>query len=82
VLDAGLTALENLAPSDAFEPAVIEAALREALIEGLDLKPRLAFGPLRVAISGRKVSPPLFESMQLLGRDSTLTRMRALRASL
>jgi glutamyl-tRNA synthetase len=81
-LDAGLAALENLAPSDAFEPAVIEAALREALIEGLELKPRLAFGPLRVAISGRKVSPPLFESMQLLGRDSTLTRMRALRASL
>ena len=81
-LDAGLAALENLAPSDAFEPAVIEAALREALIEGLELKPRLAFGPLRVAISGRKVSPPLFESMQLLGRDSTLARMRALRASL
>jgi glutamyl-tRNA synthetase len=79
VLDAGLAVLEHLEP---FEPAVIEEALRVALIDGLGLKPRLAFGPLRVAISGRRVSPPLFESMQLLGRDSTLARLRALSASL
>ena len=53
----------------------IEAALRAALIEGLGLKPKVAFGPLRVAISGRRVSPPLFESIELLGRDRTLARI-------
>lgn len=79
VLDASLAALE---PLEAFEPEPIEAALRAALIDGLGLKPRTAFGPLRVGISGRRVSPPLFESMQLLGRDSTLARLKALRASL
>ncbi len=53
----------------------IEAALRAALIEGLGLKPKVAFGPLRVAISGRRVSPPLFESLELLGRERTLSRI-------
>ena len=47
----------------------IEAALKGALIEGLGLKPRKAFGPIRVAVTGRTVRPPLFESMELLGRD-------------
>ncbi|WP_153393606.1 glutamate--tRNA ligase [Ornithinicoccus halotolerans] len=60
----------------------IEAVLREALVEGLGLKPRLAFGPLRAAVSGRRVSPPLFESMEILGRDSTLARLRRLRDEL
>jgi glutamyl-tRNA synthetase len=78
VLDAGVAALEPLAD---FTVAAIEEALRVALIETLELKPRVAFGPLRVAISGRRVSPPLFESMELLGRESTLARLRALRAS-
>jgi glutamyl-tRNA synthetase len=62
--------------------ADIEAALRAALVDGLGLKPRLAFTPLRVAVTGRRVSPPLFESMELLGRDSTLARIAALAASL
>jgi glutamyl-tRNA synthetase len=79
VLDAGVSALEALAD---FTPPAIEEALRGALIDGLGLKPRTAFGPLRVAVSGRRVSPPLFESMELLGRDATLARLRALRASL
>ena len=78
VLDAGIAALETLAD---FTPAAIEEALRAALIDGLGMKPRTAFGPLRVAVSGRRVSPPLFESMELLGRDSTLARLRALRAT-
>jgi len=56
--------------------------VRAAIVEGLVIKPRLAFGPLRVAVTGRQVSPPLFESMEILGRDSSLTRLRALRASL
>ncbi len=53
----------------------IEAALRAQLVERAGLKPRNAFGPVRVAITGRRVSPPLFESMELLGRDVTLDRL-------
>ncbi|HEU4568271.1 MAG TPA: glutamate--tRNA ligase [Marmoricola sp.] len=55
----------------------IEAALRRALVEDMGLKPRKAFGPVRVAITGRRVSPPLFESMELLGRDESLARLDA-----
>jgi glutamyl-tRNA synthetase len=53
----------------------IEEALRAALIDGLGLKPRLAFGPVRVAVTGSRISPPLFESLELLGRDTTLARL-------
>ncbi|MGB4137683.1 MAG: hypothetical protein WA971_14035, partial [Microbacterium sp.] len=44
----------------------------------LGLKPRVAYGPPRVALTGRRVSPPLFESMELLGKDESLRRLRAL----
>jgi len=81
VLAASLGALE-LIPEAEWTHDVIEAALRDALIEGLGLKPRVAFGPLRVAISGRRVSPPLFESMQILGKRETIARLDALSASL
>jgi glutamyl-tRNA synthetase len=77
VLDASIDALEALG---SFVAAEIEAALRAALIDGLGLKPRLAFGPLRVAVSGRRISPPLFESMEILGATSTLARLRRLRS--
>ncbi|APT84629.1 glutamate--tRNA ligase [Corynebacterium aquilae] len=60
-----------------FTTANIEAALSSKLIEELELKPRKAYGALRVAISGMQVSPPLFESMELLGKESTLFRLRA-----
>ena len=60
----------------------IELALRAALIDGLGLKPRVAFGPLRTGISGKRISPPLFESMEILGKDSTLTRLGLLRKEL
>jgi glutamyl-tRNA synthetase len=53
----------------------IDGALRKALVEDLGLKPRNAFGPVRVAITGRRVSPPLFESLELLGRDRSLARL-------
>ena len=79
VLDAALAALE---PLSSWQAADLEATLRTALIEGLGLKPKLAFGPLRTAVSGQRISPPLFESMEILGRESTLTRLRALRATL
>lgn len=59
----------------------IEGALRAALIDGLGLKPKVAFGPVRLAITGRRVSPPLFESMELLGRDASLARITALRGA-
>ncbi|MFC7430920.1 MULTISPECIES: glutamate--tRNA ligase [unclassified Agrococcus] len=56
----------------------VERVLREVLLDGMGLKPRLAFAPLRVALSGRRVSPPLFESMVLLGRDETIARLQRL----
>lgn len=77
VLDAATTALSELA--DWSTPA-IEDALRTALVEGLGRKPRQAFGPVRVAISGRTVSPPLYESIELLGRERTLARLASARA--
>ncbi len=55
----------------------IDAALRAKLVDELGLKPRNAFGPVRVAVTGRRVSPPLFESLELLGREESLARMDA-----
>jgi glutamyl-tRNA synthetase len=68
-------ALEAVAAVGSFEASAIEEALRGALIDGLELKPKLAFGPVRVAITGRQVSPPLFESMELLGRERCTMRL-------
>lgn len=59
----------------------IEGALRLALIDGLGLKPKVAFGPVRLAITGRRVSPPLFESMELLGAERSLSRIAALKGA-
>jgi glutamyl-tRNA synthetase len=84
--DAGLSAdsiqtltaaYEALAALNDFDAAAVESALRTALVEKLGLKPRLAFGPVRAAVTGSRVSPPLFESIELLGRQSTLARMNA-----
>jgi glutamyl-tRNA synthetase len=76
VLDASVAALRDL--PDWTTPA-IEEALKSALVDGLGRKPRQAFGPVRVAVSGRTVSPPLYESIELLGRDRTLRRLAAAR---
>jgi glutamyl-tRNA synthetase len=73
VVRAAHDALEGLRT---WSTAEIETALREALVEDLGLKPRVAFGPVRIAVTGRKVSPPLFESLELLGRDRSLARLR------
>ena len=84
--DAGLSAdsvptltaaYEALAAVSEFDHAAVESALRTALIDNLGLKPRLAFGPVRAAVTGSRISPPLFESIELLGRQSTLARMAA-----
>jgi glutamyl-tRNA synthetase len=79
MLDAALVALEAL---PAWVAAEIEATLRAAIVDGMGVKPKLAFGPLRVAITGRRVSPPLFESMEILGQRSSLLRLRRLRSQL
>ena len=69
---------DALAALGSWDTAAIEEALRRALVEELGLKPRNAFGPVRVAITGRRVSPPLFESMELLGRERSLSRLSTL----
>ncbi|MET3773320.1 glutamate--tRNA ligase [Arthrobacter nitrophenolicus] len=76
VLDAAIAALE---PVEEWTPDTIQAALKQALVEDLGIKPRLAFGPVRTAVSGRRISPPLFESMVILGKESSLRRLRTFR---
>ncbi|MEV4688632.1 glutamate--tRNA ligase [Microbacterium sp. LWH3-1.2] len=82
VLVASVGALE-VVPDTEFTAAAVQDALAGALISpveegGLGLKPRVAYGPLRVALSGRRVSPPLFESMELLGKSKSIRRLGAL----
>lgn len=76
VLDAAIGALDVVT---GWATGDIEVALKVALLEKLELKPRKAFGPVRVAVTGSSVSPPLFESLELLGRDRSLGRLRAAR---
>jgi glutamyl-tRNA synthetase len=71
------TAYDAVSGLATWDTPSIEAALRTSLIDELGLKPRNAFGPVRVAITGRRVSPPLFESMELLGRERSLARLAA-----
>jgi glutamyl-tRNA synthetase len=73
ILAEAARALEDAEP---FEPEPIEAALR-GMAERLELKPRQAFAPIRLAVTGSKVSPGLFESIALLGREETLRRLAA-----
>jgi glutamyl-tRNA synthetase len=68
---------EAAARLDKLEPwtaAAVEATLR-GLQEERGLKPKTAFQPVRLAITGRLVSPPLFESMELLGKPRSLARL-------
>jgi glutamyl-tRNA synthetase len=67
-------AAQTLAQVEPFEAGAIEEALR-ALAEQLGLKPREAFQPIRLAVTGSKVSPGLFESLEVLGRDESLARL-------
>jgi glutamyl-tRNA synthetase len=67
---------EALAEVEPFAAPTIEDALRR-MAERLDLKPRQAFQPIRVAVTGSKISPGLFESLELLGRERSLERIRA-----
>ena len=74
VLKRSLKELEPLAP---WNHERIEAALRSSLIEDMGLKPRIAFGAVRIATTGSTISPPLFESMELLGKEASLARISA-----
>jgi glutamyl-tRNA synthetase len=86
VLGAAIKALEDiddtrsgvLGSESGWTAAVIEDALRSAVVEGMGIKPKFAFGPLRTAVSGARISPPLFESMEILGKTSTLARLHRL----
>ena len=90
VLDAAIKALGDiddhgrgvLASESDWNASTIEAALRAAVVDGLGVKARVAFGPLRTGVSGQRISPPLFESMEILGKTSTLIRLAALRSTL
>ncbi|TIC80806.1 glutamate--tRNA ligase [Nocardioides sp. GY 10127] len=74
VVKAAHAALE---PLESWSTDAIQTALQTALVDELGLKPRVAFGPVRVAVTGRRVSPPLFESLELLGRERGLGRLAA-----
>jgi glutamyl-tRNA synthetase len=76
--DVLAAAADTLADVEPFTAAAVEEALR-ALAERLGQKPRQAFQPIRIAVTGSKVSPGLFESIELLGRDETLARIKAAR---
>jgi glutamyl-tRNA synthetase len=80
LLDGGRPMLEAardaLAAVEPFRAEPIESALR-AVAERLELSPRKAFQPVRVAVTGSKVSPGLFESLELLGKDRALARLSA-----
>ena len=82
VTDAGAQevlkrSLKELEPISDWTHIAIEAALRSSLIEEMGLKPRIAFTALRIATTGGTISPPLFESMELLGKEAALARISA-----
>jgi glutamyl-tRNA synthetase len=70
-------ALEALRDLQNWNHSEIEAKLRAVLLDEMGLKPRLAFGPVRIAVTGSHISPPLFESMELLGKERSLARLQA-----
>ncbi len=71
---------EALATVEPFTVEAIEQALRD-LADGVGQKPRQAFQSIRVAVTGSTISPGLFESIELLGRDETLARIRDARSA-
>lgn len=72
------TALATLQGLGEWTTDAIHQALNTALVEGMQLKPKFAFAPVRVAITGEQVSPPLFESMEIVGKPSSLARIARL----
>jgi glutamyl-tRNA synthetase len=74
IVAAAKASLESI---EDFTTEAIHQALSDALVDGLGEKPRNAFGPVRTAISGRRVTPPLFECMEILGKEQSLARLEA-----
>ena len=74
MLEATIATIEGLPD---FAASSLEPALKAALVDELGLKPKLAFAPVRVAVTGRTISPPLYESMEVLGRETTVRRLQA-----
>jgi glutamyl-tRNA synthetase len=72
IVAAATAAISDL---DVFTTDALHDLLNKVLVEDMGEKPKNAFGPLRTAISGRRVSPPLFESMEILGKAETLARL-------
>jgi glutamyl-tRNA synthetase len=74
VLKVALTKIESLS---SWDHTSIEGVLRTALIDEMGLKPRIAFSSLRIAVTGSHISPPLFESLELLGKERSILRIKA-----
>jgi glutamyl-tRNA synthetase len=72
IVAAATAAISDL---DDFTTDALHDLLNKVLVEDMGEKPKNAFGPLRTAITGRRVSPPLFESMEILGKAETLARL-------
>ena len=81
VLDRAIATLDGVEAAD-WHADHLHELLNAGLVNKAGYKPRLAFGPIRVAVSGRRVSPPLFESMEILGKSLTIARLRGLREHL
>ncbi len=77
VLAASITSLEEISLEE-WKRERIHVELEARLLDALGVKPRVAYGTLRVAVSGRRISPPLFESLEILGKRSTLARLARL----
>jgi glutamyl-tRNA synthetase len=69
-------ALSKVEPLENWNHTAIEEVLRKALIEDMGLKPRIAFSALRIAVTGSHISPPLFESLELLGKAGSIARIK------
>lgn len=74
VIKKALAVLQDLSE---WQHDKIEEKLRAALLDEMGLKPRVAFGPVRIAVTGSHISPPLFESMELLGKERSIARLTA-----
>jgi glutamyl-tRNA synthetase len=72
-----LTSANRLQSLEEWNHGKIEEVLRLALIEEFGFKPRVAFSAIRIAVTGSHISPPLFESMELLGKERSMTRIKA-----
>lgn len=81
VLEAAIEAFKAIR-ADAFTVEAVKAAVDEKIVTGMEIKPRFAFAPLFVAVTGTNVSLPVVDSMVLLGKEETLERLRRFRAVL